>query len=883
MIYCASETEISEARSTIKGSGRTAITEDIVVGDTGGDFVKLSGTTGALQYIRTNGLGANIKIILNESYNASNETFPIGFFNTLNTSNYTITICPGSDLSITVNSSEALFKFENAKNIIIDGRINASGEGQHLELINSNTGAPVIKFLNNAHNDTLRYLKIKGNNSSYSSGLIHIQGVSSSYSAGNSYITIDHCDIGKADSYPTLLIYSSGTINKENNYIQISNNRLHDFSNITVNCQSSAIMNAAYGNFWKVFNNHIYQTSPVQFGSLSSSVYTSFYGLVIFGGGGHEVYNNYIGGNSDNCEGLLEITSGSLVFGYGMEVDSKTYNSRVENNTIRNIKINNNYSGESFSGITGSSESSAGITIKGNKIENIESISSQNNNVIGIKLVCRGSLEICNNTIDSLSSRSTNNNKYSYCHGIYETVNTSQQCVVKDNNISNLRSGTSSSLALNKCIAIYHSATNGFRCHNNQITDLQIAGGSITSYISGVELGNGLNRIYNNMISIERESDFPGRIYGMYDKAGTNSYHYNSVNLYSDANPNSGYSCCFYSENNSAVTREIKNNIFCNRISGYSLNNYGISLVQTDSTYVKADYNNYYSELTGYNNQDYTSLEAWKTGSSLDQHSKSFNPAFVSNTDLHINPVGGNTDYVAIPVSDILTDFDEETRSVSQPFIGSDERPEGLTLPVELSLFSCSLECNNSVKLEWHTESESNLLGYHLYRAEQDNFSSAARISEVMIPARNLSNLSIYKYNDKTVTNHNKYYYWLISYELNGSTNSYGPLEILVEISSDNPGTEIYLTNIEGFYPNPCNSRGNFSFTLSDRMSAELKVYNSKGQLVKVLFKGMATKGRNTIEWDCKNKQGNRCSSGVYLFQLNTGNYSEVRKLLLLK
>ena len=30
MIYCASETEISEARSTIKGSGRTAITEDIV-------------------------------------------------------------------------------------------------------------------------------------------------------------------------------------------------------------------------------------------------------------------------------------------------------------------------------------------------------------------------------------------------------------------------------------------------------------------------------------------------------------------------------------------------------------------------------------------------------------------------------------------------------------------------------------------------------------------------------------------------------------------------------------------------------------------------------------------------------------------------------------
>ena len=87
------------------------------------------------------------------------------------------------------------------------------------------------------------------------------------------------------------------------------------------------------------------------------------------------------------------------------------------------------------------------------------------------------------------------------------------------------------------------------------------------------------------------------------------------------------------------------------------------------------DYNNLYT--TGANlafwNNDIDVLATWKSQSSFGQHSLSEFPNFVSNTNLRIDLNNPHLNGAATPISQILTDFDGETRDASTPDIGADE------------------------------------------------------------------------------------------------------------------------------------------------------------------------------------------------------------------
>ncbi len=83
-------------------------------------------------------------------------------------------------------------------------------------------------------------------------------------------------------------------------------------------------------------------------------------------------------------------------------------------------------------------------------------------------------------------------------------------------------------------------------------------------------------------------------------------------------------------------------------------------------------------------------------------------------------------------------------------------------------------------------------------------------------------------------------------------------------------------------YPNPFNPTTTISFTLPASSPFKLEIYNITGQLIRV-YEGIGEPGLNVISWDSKDKTGNDVSSGVYFYKLTTGNFSEVRKMVLLK
>lgn len=84
-------------------------------------------------------------------------------------------------------------------------------------------------------------------------------------------------------------------------------------------------------------------------------------------------------------------------------------------------------------------------------------------------------------------------------------------------------------------------------------------------------------------------------------------------------------------------------------------------------------------------------------------------------------------------------------------------------------------------------------------------------------------------------------------------------------------------------YPNPFNPSTEISFELPVRGDVRLDIYNLLGQNVRTLVNGSLEAGSHTITWDGRADNGTGVASGVYLYRLQSGSYSETKKMTLMK
>ena len=79
-------------------------------------------------------------------------------------------------------------------------------------------------------------------------------------------------------------------------------------------------------------------------------------------------------------------------------------------------------------------------------------------------------------------------------------------------------------------------------------------------------------------------------------------------------------------------------------------------------------------------------------------------------------------------------------------------------------------------------------------------------------------------------------------------------------------------------YPNPFNSETTFRFDLKQAGATTLKIYNLLGQEVATVVDGVLEAGQHTLSVNM-----NGLASGVYLYRLESGDFSGVKKLVLMK
>lgn len=111
--------------------------------------------------------------------------------------------------------------------------------------------------------------------------------------------------------------------------------------------------------------------------------------------------------------------------------------------------------------------------------------------------------------------------------------------------------------------------------------------------------------------------------------------------------------------------------------------------------------------------------------------------------------------------------------------------------------------------------------------------------------------------------------------------------EILLT-SPEFTGTSVSLSNTAGDlpdsytlmqnYPNPFNPSTQISFSLPEAAQVNLSVYNVLGQKVMDLVDGHMEAGTHNFEFD-----GSSLSSGMYFYRITTDNFSETKKMVMLK
>ncbi|HPG40766.1 MAG TPA: T9SS type A sorting domain-containing protein [bacterium] len=199
------------------------------------------------------------------------------------------------------------------------------------------------------------------------------------------------------------------------------------------------------------------------------------------------------------------------------------------------------------------------------------------------------------------------------------------------------------------------------------------------------------------------------------------------------------------------------------------------------------------------------------------------------------------------------------------------------SLPVELSSFS-ALCINNTVLVEWITESENNNLGFIIERSEGDIWRQIVSYqTDFALKGQGISSgKTRYRYIDKNVKAGKKYTYRLSDVNDQGVST----VKALVSVTMESLPQ---VTELIQAYPNPFNPQTVITYRLAENLNVNISVYDIAGRLVKTLFDANQLAGTHHVHWYGRDDRDIKCASGNYFIVMQTEKSRYIQKLLLVK
>lgn len=188
------------------------------------------------------------------------------------------------------------------------------------------------------------------------------------------------------------------------------------------------------------------------------------------------------------------------------------------------------------------------------------------------------------------------------------------------------------------------------------------------------------------------------------------------------------------------------------------------------------------------------------------------------------------------------------------------------TLPVELTLFTVALIGNN-VTLNWQTATEVNNYGFDVERTLADKI-QWEKLSFVQGHG-NSNSPKEYSFTD-VPNSGTEFKYRLKQIDFDGKYEYSPEVVVNLEVPTN--------FSVKQNFPNPFNPTTKIEFTIPTDNNVEIKVFNVLGMEVAILLNEHRQAGIHNIEFNASN-----LSSGIYFYKVVSGNFSEIKKMVLLR
>lgn len=192
--------------------------------------------------------------------------------------------------------------------------------------------------------------------------------------------------------------------------------------------------------------------------------------------------------------------------------------------------------------------------------------------------------------------------------------------------------------------------------------------------------------------------------------------------------------------------------------------------------------------------------------------------------------------------------------------------PGNAPLPVELTSFT-ALYKNTKIMLNWETKTEVNNYGFSVERKiGEGNWGSIGFIAG----NGNTNSPKEYSYTDKDLfAGGSKFQYRLKQID-NDGTFEYSDV-VEVEVVPDQ-------YELSQNYPNPFNPGTAIQFSLPKQTQLKINLYNMLGEQVATLTEGMFESGYHKVTYNA-----GTLPSGTYVYRLESADFVQVKKMILLK
>lgn len=197
-------------------------------------------------------------------------------------------------------------------------------------------------------------------------------------------------------------------------------------------------------------------------------------------------------------------------------------------------------------------------------------------------------------------------------------------------------------------------------------------------------------------------------------------------------------------------------------------------------------------------------------------------------------------------------------------------------LPVELTSFSASIY-GQRVLLNWTTASEINNQGFAVERTwlRSSNYAEASWETIGFVPGfGTTTEPKSYSFVDENISS-GIYKYRLKQIDFDGTFTYSNETEVEVDFT---PKEFVLYQN----YPNPFNPNTVVSYQLPVTGNVTLKIYDILGNEVATLVNEEKQPGVYEVEFNPESSS-KYPASGVYFYQLKAGNYSRIKKMVLLR